>query len=48
MKFPETDVVGVDITPPANDFELDNSTFVTADMEETLGFCLVSRVNATI
>ena len=38
MKFPETDVVGVDITPPANDFELDNLTFETANMEEPWGF----------
>lgn len=31
-------VVGVDITPPANDFGLDNLTFVTADIEDPWSF----------
>ncbi len=37
-KLPETVVVGVDITPPANDFGLDNLTFVTADIEDPWSF----------
>ena len=37
-KFSKTDVVGVDITPPANTFGLDNLTFVTANIEEPWGF----------
>ena len=37
-KFPKTKVVGVDITPPANDFGLDNLTFVTASVEEPWDF----------
>ena len=37
-KFPKIDVVGVDITPPANSFGLKNLTFVTADVEEPWGF----------
>lgn len=36
--FPGTNVVGVDITPPANNFGLDNLTFVTADITEPWGF----------
>ena len=36
--FPHTAVVGVDITPPPNNFGLDNLTFVTADMEEPWTF----------
>lgn len=36
--FPETEVVGVDLTPPANDFGLENLTLVTADIEEPWGF----------
>ena len=37
-KFPQTVVVGVDITPPPDNFGLDNLTFVTADMEEPWTF----------
>ena len=37
-KFPETEVVGVDITPPVTDFGLDNLTFVTASVEEPWDF----------
>lgn len=43
MKLPKTDVVGVDITPPATDFGLDNLTFVTADMEESWDFASERR-----
>ena len=38
MKLPETHVVGIDITPPAGDFGLDNLTFVTANIEEPWDF----------
>lgn len=38
MKFPDAHVFGIDITPPASDFRLDNLTFVTADVEESWDF----------
>jgi len=41
--FPEINVFGVDITPPANDFGLPNLTFVTADMEQTWEFAREQR-----
>lgn len=34
LKFPETHVVGIDITPPTGDFGLDNLTFVTTNIED--------------
>lgn len=37
-KFPKTNVIGVDITPPANDFGLDNLSFVTADITKPWDF----------
>ncbi|KAL9635074.1 MAG: hypothetical protein Q9204_002756 [Flavoplaca sp. TL-2023a] len=33
-QFPKADVVGIDITPPINNFGLDNLTLVTADVEK--------------
>ena len=41
--FPHMAVVGVDITPPPNNFGLDNLTFVTADMEEPWTFASEQR-----
>ena len=38
LKFPETHVVGIDITPPTGDFGLDNLTFVTANIEDPWEF----------
>ena len=34
IKYPQIDIVGVDITPPIDDFGLDNLSFVTTDIEE--------------
>ena len=37
-QLPETQVIGVDLTPPANTFGLENLSFVTADIQEPWSF----------